>query len=82
MESNIIIRETESALLVSTSALNKDFVWVVEKGKAAKKYVKLGTRGVPDTEVLSGLDIHDLVVTNSSLEIEDGQSLKTNLVSK
>lgn len=76
-ETNIITHEKDNALLVPTSAVVKNEVWVVNDGKLAQQAVKVGAKGPEQTEITDGLTTNDLVVKNPTAKLEEGQKIRT-----
>lgn len=75
-----ITTSTKSALSVPESAVVKqgsnDAVYVVEKGKAYKKKVKIGATDGKRVEIVSGVDAHDKVVTQPPADLSNGAEVK------
>lgn len=55
-EANIITREKPDVLLVPSSALLQDAVWLVTNGRLARQPVTVGVKGHEKTEITEGLD--------------------------
>jgi HlyD family secretion protein len=51
----------------------KSTVMVVEGGKAKQKTIRTGLASDTSYEVLSGLNLGDMIITNKTTEIKDGQ---------
>jgi multidrug efflux pump subunit AcrA (membrane-fusion protein) len=81
-ETNIIIRETKDALLVPTSAVDKDRVWRVIDGKLAETPVTVGVRGADRTEILSGLAADDVVVLVPEASFTAGEPVRTSVAER
>ncbi|MCB0324065.1 MAG: efflux RND transporter periplasmic adaptor subunit [Bdellovibrionales bacterium] len=81
-ENNIILRKTEDAMLVPSSAVLRDAVWTVIDGKLHRQEVTVGARGTERTEILSGLKMDALVVTQPVSEFEEGVVVTPNRSSK
>lgn len=79
-ETNIIIRETPDALLVPTTALRGDTVWLDEGGTLKRRKVKAGARGPEKTEILDGLDESSLVLAVAAEGMKEGDAVRTRLV--
>jgi membrane fusion protein, multidrug efflux system len=54
-ETNIIISKKENALLVPSSAVTENNLWIVDKGKLINQKVKLGIKGLNQIEILDGV---------------------------
>lgn len=74
-ETNIIISEKADALLIPTSAVNKDKVMLVENGRIAEKQITPGIKGQKQTEVLTGLTAEDLVVISQDQKLKAGSKV-------
>jgi RND family efflux transporter MFP subunit len=70
-ETNIVVRTNDHALLVPASTVTAGKVWTIEDGALRQKSVRLGTAGINDIEIVSGLTMSDLVVVTppSSLTV-------------
>jgi RND family efflux transporter MFP subunit len=71
-ETNVIVRRTEHALLVPSSAVESGSVWVWRDGRLAHLKVAVGAVGTDRTEIASGLSTADLVVTSPDSTLKDG----------
>ena len=60
----------------------KTFVWVSESGIANKKEVKTGIRNDSRSEIVSGLEIGDIVVMNGGSGLYQGVLLNENLIAE
>jgi membrane fusion protein, multidrug efflux system len=74
-ETNIIISEKADALLIPSSAVNKDKVMLVTDGRIAEKQISLGVKGTKQTEVLDGLTVDDLVVIDQDQKLKIGSKV-------
>ena len=67
------------ALVVPINAIQRseggDFVFVNEGGIAKKKNVKLGATYAGNTEILSGLNAGDQLITLGGSEVEEGDKV-------
>lgn len=77
-EINIIVRETEEAVLVPTSALAGNALFVLEDGKAVKRNVAPGTIGRTEAEIRSGLEAGEIVLLDPA-GLEDGMRVDAAL---
>jgi len=76
--------ETDDAILVPTVVINKDvngqFLYVTELDNgetiARKKYITIGQSNNENTQVLSGLEIGDQVITDGFNLVKDGSVVK------
>jgi RND family efflux transporter MFP subunit len=76
-ETNIVIEERPTALLVPASALADDAVWVVAAdGRVARRALKIGVRAPDRVEVLEGLAEGDSFVDRPPATLHDGQRVR------
>lgn len=75
-ETNIVLRETENALLVPTAALEGDVLWLVENNRLAKRQVKLGAKGNERTEILEGLADGAWIAAAPAADFADGKTVQ------
>ena len=81
-ESNIIIQETTNALLLPSSAVIGDRIWLVRDGTLHQQKVEIGARGIEHTEIRSGIDESAIVVLEASPDLQSGKSVRTKAKSK
>ncbi|MCO6431341.1 MAG: efflux RND transporter periplasmic adaptor subunit [Deltaproteobacteria bacterium] len=79
-ETNIVVRESENALLIPSQSVWQGKVKVVESGAIAVRQVEVGARGPEETEIIKGLSEEDEVVLNPSEAPEAGTSVRTRIV--
>jgi RND family efflux transporter MFP subunit len=79
-ETNIIARETKDGLLIPSSAVKQDTVWIVKGGKLAKQKVGLGAKGAEHTEILSGLTVDDIVISAPGIDFKEDKPVRVKLV--
>jgi multidrug efflux system membrane fusion protein len=79
-ETNIIARETKDGLLVPSSAVKQNTVWLVKGGKLAKQVVEVGAKGPEQTEIMSGLAADDVVVVIPDAGFREGKHIRARLV--
>ena len=79
-ETNIIIRETQDALLIPSSALRGDNVWLAEDDTLRRQKVKAGAHGPEKTEILEGLSESSLLLAAPADGLKEGDSVRTRLV--
>lgn len=77
VETNIIISESENALLIPTSAVQDEHLWAVEDGVVKKIKIKVGAKNLDKVEVIDGLTDKSVVVIAYDKQFEDGQKVKT-----
>jgi RND family efflux transporter MFP subunit len=79
-ETNIIIRETEDALLAPSSAVVQGKLWLVENEKLVQRDIVTGARGLKQTEIISGVRENDLIVLNPTPALALGKKVRTRLM--
>jgi RND family efflux transporter MFP subunit len=72
VEANIIVRETDHAVLVPESAVSGGAVWVLEGERVRRAPVVTGVRGSRRVEIREGLSAGERVVLNPSPRLVDG----------
>lgn len=79
----IITAEKTGVMVVPVEAVitdkDGDFCWVAVDGKAAKKYVTTGVSSDLEMEIVSGLELGDLVIYSPPDDIYEGMELQTTL---
>jgi multidrug efflux pump subunit AcrA (membrane-fusion protein) len=73
---NIILAERPDALLIPSSALAGDKVWLVEDGVLRPRAVVTGVSGERLVEIKSGLGDSDQVVVLPSSRMSDGRAAR------
>jgi RND family efflux transporter MFP subunit len=76
LEVNIVTGRHEGALLVPAGAIADSHVWLVEDGRAKRREVETGILGADKVEIVSGLTVGDLVVTDPPDGLEDGDKVR------
>lgn len=76
VESNIVLRQAESAVLVPGSALREAHVFVVQDGVAQRRPVTVGVRGPRLTEIRSGLATGEVVILDPPAGLADGERVR------
>ncbi|MGO4387706.1 efflux RND transporter periplasmic adaptor subunit [Microvirga sp. 2YAF29] len=76
VEVNIIVHVVSDALLVPTSALRGEALFIVENSIARRRKVKTGIRGASNTQILSGLEETERVIVPFAEELADGAIVK------
>ena len=79
-ETNIIIKQTENAVLVPASSLLENKVWLVKEGRLSEKKVQVGTRGIDKIEILEGISLSDNVVITPQENFTEGDSVESKEV--
>jgi RND family efflux transporter MFP subunit len=75
-EVNIILSRREHALLVPSTALNGNAIWLVRDDRAHKQTLTLGAKGADRTEVQAGLNDGDTFIAEPPTELKDGQKVR------
>lgn len=76
VEANLVVTQRDKALLVPSSAVQKNNVLVVQNGAAHQQAIQVGIAGSSKTEVLSGLSDGAQVVTLPTAEITEGRRVR------
>lgn len=73
-------KERENVLLIPEEALvprqGRQFVYVIEDGKAVEKQVELGARVPGLAEIRSGLSAGDTIVTEGTQKVRNGAAVE------
>ena len=80
---NVETGRRDSALVVPNDALlavrgNDATVWRVVDGRATRRKVQLGLRGLVQTEVTQGLESDDLVLADAASSVSEGQRVRVH----
>lgn len=75
-EANIILARHENALLIPTSALNSNKVWLVRDGRAVSQVLTLGAKGLKRTEVIGGLRDEDEIILQPPADLKNGEKVR------
>src|SRR5215471_9736537 len=75
-ETNIVLRQSEHALLLPAGAVQQDKVWRVENGRLHPNNVTVGAKGVTEIEILEGVGDGDWIVTAPSPSLQPGQHVR------
>jgi HlyD family secretion protein len=77
VETNTVVKKTENALLVPSSALLDGMVFrVTQNNKIQRTDVKLGTIGEDHVQILEGLSASDRLLLNPTPTLKDGQKIR------
>ena len=79
-ENNIIISEKLDALLIPSTAMFDNYVWLFKDGIIAKREVGLGVSGAEMIEIVKGLHESDIVLLNPTPELIEGQRIEAKKV--
>lgn len=75
-ETNIIIARRANAVLVPSTALNGDGVWLLRDDHVVQQKVTVGARGPERTEILSGIADQDRVLVQPPATLKQGQRVR------
>lgn len=76
LEVNIVIRRADRSLLVPTSAIEDDKVWVIRDGRAHARAVRTGIAGSGDVQILSGLSQGEMIVRAPEGKLSDNMRVR------
>lgn len=74
-ENNIILRQSEHALLVPAGSVQQDTIWRVEDGRLSPQKVRIGAKGATEVEILEGVSDGDWIVAAPSSSLKTGQQI-------
>ena len=74
-ETNIILRQSDHALLLPAASVQQDTVWRVENGRLSPHKVTIGAKGAMEFEILEGVDDGDWIVAAPSQSLQAGQQV-------
>lgn len=76
---NIIYNTVSDVSKVNSSALvsegNNNYVWKIEGGKIKKVKIEVGQGSADETQILSGINVGDMIVDQPSGNLKDGQKV-------
>lgn len=75
-EASIIRKRKEDALLIPRPALFGSSVFVAKDGRAERRSVEVGARGLNQVEILAGLELGESVVAFGAGELRDGDRIR------
>jgi RND family efflux transporter MFP subunit len=76
VEANIVLRETNAAVLIPPVALRGDHVFMVQGEVARRRQVTVGVQGPRAVEIRQGIAAGDVVVLDPPQGLKDGQALR------
>jgi RND family efflux transporter MFP subunit len=76
VDANLIVTERQDALLVPSTALQKDALWLVADGKLRRQPVRTGVTGALRTEILDGLTMDAQIVATPTEDLRDGAAVR------
>jgi RND family efflux transporter MFP subunit len=74
-ETNIILRQSDHALLLPAASVQQETVWRVENGRLSPHKVTIGAKGAMEFEILEGVDDGDWIVAAPSPSLQAGQQV-------
>jgi len=74
-ETNIILRQSDHALLLPAGSTQQDTIWRVEDGRLSPQKVRVGARGATEVEILEGVSDSDWIVAAPSPGLKAGQQV-------
>jgi RND family efflux transporter MFP subunit len=76
VEANIVLRQTDDAVLVPPAAVQEGHVFVVKRETVERRAVELGIQGPRAIEILHGIQRGEAVVLNPPASLTDGQTVR------
>jgi RND family efflux transporter MFP subunit len=76
VEANIVLRQTDDAVLVPPSAVRDGRVFIIRHETAERRPVEVGVQGPRAVEILRGLAQGEAVVLNPPAGLMDGQTVR------
>ena len=77
-----LVRAAREALMLPERAIvpenDRQFVFLVEDGRALKREVVVGRRRPGEVEILEGIAILDQVIVDGTLNVRDGLPVRSN----
>ena len=74
-ETNIVIGEHKDALLLPSSAVSQEKIWLIKDGHLIRQPVSMGAKGPDQTEIKSGVSTDDLIVLKPSATLQAGRKV-------
>src|SRR5262252_3881006 len=74
-ENNVILRQSDHALLAPAGSGQQDIVWRVEDGHLSPQKIKIGAKGAREVEILEGVSDGDWIVAAPSPSLKAGQQV-------
>jgi multidrug efflux pump subunit AcrA (membrane-fusion protein) len=75
-ETNIVLRQSENALLLPASTVRQETLWRVDDGVLSPVHVTLGAKTATEVEVLSGVSDGDIIVAAPATDLKAGQKVR------
>jgi membrane fusion protein, multidrug efflux system len=74
-ENNLILRQSDHALLVPAGSVQQDTVWRVEDERLSPKKVRIGAKGAREVEILEGVGEGDWIVAAPAPSLKAGEQV-------
>src|SRR5271167_635913 len=81
-ETNIILRQSDHALLLPAGSVQQDTVWRVDNGRLSPQKVRVGAKGATEVEILEGVSDGDWIVAAPSPGLKPGQEVHAVLAAE
>jgi multidrug efflux system membrane fusion protein len=81
-ENNIVIRVNKNALLVPSTSIFKNKIFVLKNNSIEERIVTTGAKGNDYTEITSGLDSKELVITEPTDIPQNKKNIEYKLITK
>lgn len=75
-ETNIVLRQSDYALLLPAGAVRQETLWRVEDGVLSPVDVTLGAKSATEVEVVSGVSDGDIIVAAPAAGLKAGQKVR------
>lgn len=75
-ETNIVLRQSERALLIPASAVRQETLWRIRDGALSQAHVTLGAKSAAEVEVISGMSDGDMIVAAPVAGLKVGQKVR------
>lgn len=79
-DTNIVVAERATALLVPVTAVNDGKLWLVRDGRAVRQEVTVGVAGDSQVEIRSGIGADDLIVIRPGDRLRAGRRVSADVV--
>ena len=79
-ETNIVVGQRKNALLVPSSAVAQDKIWLVKDDRLMRRAVVTGAKGPEQTEIKSGVTENDLIIVRPDITLQEGRKIHANLI--
>ena len=76
VDTNLIVDKRDNVMLLATFAIDNNAVWLVIDNKLHKQAVVTGITSAERTEIVSGLEADNQIVTTLSADFREGQAVR------